>query len=96
MFNEGQETVDEQILRERKSSLIHLFEILNIKPVNRRSFPRRQKKELSQEDMRLLVQTANKAKKGARTEIVGDGEEITVEGDEEELSENQLNLIYRK
>lgn len=96
MFNEGQETLDEQILRERKSSLIHLFEILNLKPTNRGNLPRRQKKDLSQEELRLLTQKANKAKKGAHTEIVGDGEEIVVEGDEEELTDNQLNLIYWK
>ncbi|EKM61408.1 uncharacterized protein PHACADRAFT_111980 [Phanerochaete carnosa HHB-10118-sp] len=95
-FNEGQESLDEQILRERKSSLIHLFDILNLKPTKRGSFRGGKKKQLSQEDLRLLAQKASKAKKGSHTEIVGDGEEIVVEADEEELSDNQLNLIYRK
>lgn len=96
MFNEGQETADEQTLRERKSSLTHLFEILNLTPINRGSFSKGKKKQLGQEDLRLLVQKTNKAKKGSHTEVVGDGEEITVESDEEELSDNQLDLIYRK
>lgn len=98
MFNEGQETVDEQILRERKSSLIHLFDILSLKPTSRGDFSRRRTKDLSQEELKLLTQkqSGHKSKKGAHTEIVGDGEEILVEGDEEDLSENQLNLIYKK
>lgn len=96
MFNEGQETADEQILRERKNSLIHLFDILSLKPINRGKPQKGKKKQLSQEDLRLLTQKANKAKQGSHTEIVGDGEEIVVEADEEELSDNQLNLIYRK
>lgn len=96
MFNEGHETLDEQVLRERKSALIHLFKILNLKPTNRGSVSKRKQKGLSQEDLKLLAQKANKSKRGSHTEIVGDGEEIIVEGDEEELSDNQLNLIYRK
>lgn len=96
LFNEGHETADEQTLRERKSSLIHLFDILNLKPTNRMSAVKRKRKVLSQEELKLLTQKAAKSKKGSHMEIVGDGEEIMVEGDEEELSENQLNLIYRK
>lgn len=95
-INEGQETTDEQILRERKSALTHLFDILSLKPTNRGTISRRKKKDLSQEDLKLLTQNAKKAGKSSHTEIVGDGEEIVVEGDEEELTDNQLNLIYRK
>lgn len=50
--------------------------------------------------MKLLAQKkanrVEKKKQSAHTEIVGDGEEIVVENDEEDLSENQLNLIYKK
>jgi DNA repair protein RAD5 len=69
---------------------------LSLKPTNRGGFSTRKNKDLSQEELRLLTQKVNKAKKGLHTEIVGDGEEILVEGDEEELSDNQLSLIYRK
>ena len=73
-----------------------MFDILNLKPTNRGTISKRRKKDLSQEDLKLLTQKANTTKKGSHTEIVGDGEEIVVEADEEELSDNQLNLIYRK
>ncbi|KIP11786.1 hypothetical protein PHLGIDRAFT_83110 [Phlebiopsis gigantea 11061_1 CR5-6] len=96
MFNEGSETVDEQVLRERKSALIHLFDILGLKPTNRGNMSKGKQRNLSKEELKLLTQKANNAKKEAHTEIVGDGEEVLVEADEEELSDNQLNLIYRK
>ena len=38
----------------------------------------------------------DKSKKAVKTEIVGDGEEVEVEEDEEELNTNELNLIYKK
>lgn len=96
MFNEGSETADEQVLRERKSALIHLFDILGLKPTSRGSMSKGKQRNLSKEELKLLTQKTNIAKKGAHTEIVGDGEEVLVEADEEDLSDNQLNLIYRK
>lgn len=99
-INEGQETAAEQIFRERKSSLIHLFDILSLKPTTRGAFSKSKKAKLDDDDLKLLAQKkaikAEKKKQIAHTEIVGDGEEIVVENDEEDLSENQLNLIYKK
>ncbi|KAG1836584.1 SNF2 family N-terminal domain-containing protein [Suillus subalutaceus] len=69
MFNQGQETHDEQTLRERKSALLSLFEA-------------------------NLTQHAGGAKK-KKIEIVGDGEEVEVE-EGEELSDNELDVIYKK
>lgn len=100
MFGEGQETEAEQILRQRKSSLTHLFDVLELRPTSRGSMYKRGKKGLTQEDLALLTQQEkmkqSKEARSAKTEIVGDGEEIEIEAGEEDLSENQLNLIYKK
>ena len=98
MFNEGLETEAEQILRQRKAALIHLFEVLDLRPITRGSVSKRGN-ELDKDDLVLLTKDdkrASKGGKGTRTEIVGDGEEVEVEVDAEELSDNQLDLIYRK
>ncbi|KAI0095220.1 SNF2 family N-terminal domain-containing protein [Irpex rosettiformis] len=98
MFNEGQETEAEQNLRQRKAALTHLFEVLDLHPIARGSISR-SVRGLNKEDLALLTKDDRKfqkSAKGTKTEIVGDGEEIEVEADVEELSENQLNLIYRK
>ena len=55
--------------------------------------------DLDKDDLVLLTKDDKRASKGGegtRTEIVGDGEEVEVEVDAEELSDNQLDLIYRK
>lgn len=96
LFSEGQESEAEQILRQRKASLLHLFEVLDLKPITRGSISGRGK-GLTKDELTLL--TKDKESKKApkkKTEIVGDGEEVEVEADVEELSDNQLNLIYRK
>lgn len=99
MFNEGQETAAEQSLRERKGSLIHLFKVLDLKPQRGDSLLQRQNGDLSQSDLVKLTQHPSKpgnGKNAIKTEIVGDGEEIEVEADGEELNENELSLIYKK
>ncbi|OCH95686.1 hypothetical protein OBBRIDRAFT_871170 [Obba rivulosa] len=97
-FNEGQETEAEQILRERKSALLNLFKNLDLKPNRGTSITQKVPGKLDQNDLEMLTQRpgAQKGKKAVKTEIVGDGEEIQVEGADDELSENQLNLIYKK
>ncbi|KDQ63171.1 hypothetical protein JAAARDRAFT_119545 [Jaapia argillacea MUCL 33604] len=100
IFNEGQETLDEQILRERKSSLLRLFDMVGLKPV-RGSVSRPGKdldSRLSDDDIRNLAQRPEKSKSTVKAEVGGDGEEVEAEaeGEGEELSENQLNLIYKK
>lgn len=98
MFNEGHETHSEQVLRERKDALRHLFTVLDVKPTKSNNSLHKKRVNLSQEDLALLTQRHkhDQAKRGIKTEIVGDGEEVEVEGDEEDLNENELNLIYRK
>jgi len=91
LFNEGQETPNEQYLRERKNSLHHLFRAVGLKP--------RRGHQVSEQDAKKggndSVLAPERRKGTARTEIVGDGEEIEVE-DGEELTENDLNLIYKR
>ena len=98
MFNEGQETLSEQTLRERKGSLVHLFEVLSVQPVKNSTLYKKGK-ELSHDDLVLLTEQHHKSDKGQgapKTEIVGDGEEIEVVTDGEELNTNELDLIYKK
>ena len=97
VIDETQETLAEQILRQRKSALIHLFDVLDVKPSKLGSFRKQKGKELSYDDLTLLTQQHQKsATNQSRTEIVGDGEEVKVEDDGEELNQNELNLIYKK
>ncbi|KAI0347968.1 hypothetical protein BDW22DRAFT_1319252 [Trametopsis cervina] len=96
LFNEGQETEAEQMLRQRKAAITHLFKVLDLRPTKRGTTFQGQ--SLTKDDLTLLTKDDVKLTKGQKnkTEIVGDGEEVEVEVDAEELSENQLNLIYKK
>lgn len=97
MFNEGQETQDEQRLRERKSSLLKLFDAVSLKPQTGPGFSKLRDKsdgELHQDAVDKFS-SANKGKAAVKTEIVGDGEEVEVE-DGEDLSENELDMIYKR
>lgn len=92
MFNEGQETPDEQVLRSRKSSLLKLFDVVGLKPTAGADFLRHQNKS----DIELHGEAqVDKPKKSVKIEIVGDGEEVEVE-EGEDLSEHELNMIYKK
>ncbi|KAI0640000.1 SNF2 family N-terminal domain-containing protein [Trametes polyzona] len=90
MFNEGQETEAEQILRERKASLVSLFKRIHLKP--RRSSNLLNKKRLDQGDLELLTQRPGRSKPPAQTQS-GNGDEDEEEGD---ITEEQLNMIYKK
>jgi DNA repair protein RAD5 len=92
MFNEGQETLDEQILRERKKSLLKLFDVVGLKARAGADFSKHRGK-LHGEAVTEVTQTNKPAI--VKTEIVGDGEEVEVE-DGEDLSENELDMIYKK
>ncbi|KZT08557.1 uncharacterized protein LAESUDRAFT_648872 [Laetiporus sulphureus 93-53] len=98
MFNEGQETADEQMLRERKQALLSMFDVLDLKPHRGSSFNRKANSQLVKQDLEALIQQPDvkKGKKSVRTEIVGDGEEIEVEGEGDDLSDNELDLIYKR
>ena len=88
----GQETEDELVLRERKAALLTLFDILNLRPRRGACVPKANQISAGVSERPSEHVTA---KGHIKTEIVGDGEEIEVE-DGEELSDNELELIYRK
>ena len=88
MFNEGQETEAEQILRERKRALINLFKHINLKPRKGNTM----NGKLNQDDLELLTQRPS-ASKQAQAGSSGNGEDDDGEGD---ISEEQINLIYKK
>lgn len=90
-FGEGSETQGELDLRERKSAILKMFEVLGLKP-QAEAIQRggKQEGELHQNAPMQLGKQKVKAK-----EIVGDGEEIEVE-EEETLSKNDLDMIYEK
>ena len=86
MFNEGQETEAEQILRERKRSLISLFKRINLRP---RKGSSKSDGKLTQTELELLSQVP----KPTQAKASGNGEDDDGEGD---ISEEQINMIYRK
>lgn len=89
MFNEGQETEAEQILRERKRSLLSLFKRINLKP---RKGNHISNSKLDQADFTLLTQRPNIPKQTQATSS-GNGEDEDGEGD---ITEDQIDLIYKK
>ena len=89
MFNEGQETEAEQILRERKRSLISLFKRINLKPRKGNDSVNRAGGKLNQQDLELLTQQRPGAVKPTQSGNAEDDEE----GD---ITEEQINLIYKK
>lgn len=97
MFNEGQETLDEQTLRERKSSLAKLFDVVGLRPRAGADLSKHRGKseyELNGETSMSMTQT-KRFSKPTKIEVVGDGEEVEVE-EGEDLSENELDMIYKK
>jgi DNA repair protein RAD5 len=95
MFNQGQETQDEQTLRERKSALLSLFEAVNLRPCRGAHVQDNGNTESESDGMnKNLAQRPGGVKK-KKFEIVGDGEEVEVE-EGEELSDNELDVIYKK
>ncbi|KAF7307476.1 DNA repair protein [Mycena indigotica] len=92
MFSEGVETLDEQLLRERKASILKLFDELNLRPTAGANFAQRKSdEEIHDEAMKKMAP----AKSKKVTEIVGDGEEIEVE-EGEEVTDNDLAMIFQK
>ena len=95
MFGQGKETEEEQILRTRKTALLTLFDAVNLRPrIVARALGNGQTHNGNKRESGKSAEKASGTKK-RRTEIVGDGEVIEVE-EGEELSDNQLDLIYRR
>ncbi|RPD82238.1 hypothetical protein L226DRAFT_541643 [Lentinus tigrinus ALCF2SS1-7] len=89
MFNEGYETEAEQILRERKRALVNLFKKIHLKP--RKSNDLRHSGKLDQQDLELLTQRPA-VMKPTQGGTAGNGDE----DDEGDITEEQINLIYKK
>lgn len=95
MFGQGKETEEEQSLRERKTALLALFDVVNLRPrTGARALSNDRVPDGDEWQKGKPAQKPVGTKK-TRTEIIGDGEEIEVE-EGEELSDNQLDLIYRR
>ncbi|PVG03217.1 hypothetical protein CPB86DRAFT_723782 [Serendipita vermifera] len=95
ILREGDETTVERLLRERKTSLLKLFDLVGLRP--------RHSGFTQSEDKAHETQSARKPVQGGVTrvkkELVGEGEdmeEVEVEDDGEELDEKDIDLIYRK
>jgi len=104
-FIEGAESVDEGILREKKTSLLRLFSTLSLRPRQGALNPDvdqiQSLARATKEDSGLSGKVKGKGvSRVVKTELIGEGEdaeEVEVEGDEEEvLSTNQLDFIYQK
>ncbi|KAF8514339.1 SNF2 family N-terminal domain-containing protein [Hysterangium stoloniferum] len=95
MFNEGQETLDEQTLRERKSSLLELFKAVDLKPVRRNAFLRDAGSTVDVLDRLEQNNQADKVNKGKAKAVVGD-DDVEDEDDAELLTDGQLDMIYKK
>ncbi|EJD52191.1 hypothetical protein AURDEDRAFT_159046 [Auricularia subglabra TFB-10046 SS5] len=84
IINEGQEMPEEQLLRERKTALVALFQRVGLEPKTR--------------NPRITVGADKPSANGDRKmETVGEGEDAEeVEAEGEELTENDLKMIYNK
>ncbi|KAI5835930.1 hypothetical protein K523DRAFT_367986 [Schizophyllum commune Tattone D] len=86
-WNEGMETEDEHMLRERKSALGKLFEIVGLRPVAGA--------QTGDQDGEGRKAEGKKRAGKKVTEIVGDGEEIEVD-DSEVIDGNDIAMIYTR
>ncbi|KAG6854152.1 hypothetical protein C0991_010063 [Blastosporella zonata] len=92
MFGEGQETLDEKILRERKEAVLKLFHVIGLEP--RTGANVRAPDDAAKIHEEALSRLAKRKSKKV-TEIVGDNEEIEVD-DAEDLSKNDIDAIYKR
>jgi DNA repair protein RAD5 len=99
VLNEGSETATEKSLRERRSSILRLFELVGLKPrvappvVDLHPVKSVDDASNSQKD-----RTA-KDKMSLKKEVVGEGEdaeEVEINEDEEVLQEADIEMIYKK
>lgn len=79
-------------MRERKESVLKLFDVIGLKPQAGVNIGGRKAEERLHDEAlkRLATQKSKKV-----TEIVGDGEEIEVD-DAEVISENDIDAIYKR
>lgn len=108
VFNEGYETQEERFvvflmlpnfadiglsyLRERKAAILKLFDVTGLRPY---AGAKAKTKGYNQKYEDAIDGLAKRKAGETKKEVVGDGEEIEVDATEE-LSNNDLNLIYQK
>lgn len=90
MFNEGQESYDEQLLRERKSSLLHLFKVVDLKPHMKNTLVTD-----SASSAAMLEKMANDHQRPTKGKEAA-GQFETEEDDNDVLNDAQLDMIYKK
>lgn len=102
MFNEGAETAEEQELRERKQALLKLFDAVNLRPIRGSGvLGKDDGTVLDHDEVLKMAEVSTQAPtpslkpQSVRKEIVGDGEEVEVDPDED-LNDNQLAMIYNR
>lgn len=91
MFGEGLETSEEKSLRERKSAILRLFDVIGLRSQSGTTV----EGGISEQELQKEALQKPQASKKKHVEIVGDGEEIEVE-DGEDLSKNDLDIIYKR
>ncbi|KAI8990572.1 SNF2 family N-terminal domain-containing protein [Trametes punicea] len=90
IFNEGQETEEEQLLRARKAALISLFKRINLKP--RKGSDLSNKKQLDKDDLEMLTQRP----RGSRARPSGSSSNPEDDEGEGDITEEELNMIYKR
>lgn len=97
LMPEGAETSHEKAITDRKTSLVGLFEALSLRPIRRKGPPDVEAALAFTKEKKSDGSIPKGKGKAAATEVIGEGEEaeeVEVEG--EELTGNQLNVIYKK
>jgi len=79
-------------LRERKAAILKLFDAIGLRPY---AGPKAKGKGYNQKYEDAIDSLAKRRAGKTKKEVVGDGEEIEVDATED-LSNNDMNLIYRK
>lgn len=79
-------------MRERKASILKLFDVIGLRP---QADAKTKAKRFIQKYEDAIHNLAKRKASKTRRELVGDGEEIEVDV-AEELSSNDLNVIYHK
>ncbi|KAF8576054.1 hypothetical protein K439DRAFT_1655324 [Ramaria rubella] len=95
MFNEGQETLDEQGLRERKTSLLQLFKAIGLTPRRRDAILRDSNSNVDNLEKMVHNEQPAQANKGKKVPLE-ESQDPEDEDDAEVLSEGQLDMIYKK
>jgi DNA repair protein RAD5 len=97
LFHEASETETAQNLRERRASILKLFEMVGLRP--RVSAAPLGSESMRNDAAKIASDQPTKPKTKVRREIIGEGEdaeEIEVSDDEECLDDHDLNTIYKK